>query len=404
MRDLLLKRQPKDFDIATDARPEQVQELFRRAYLVGRRFRIAHVRIGRHVIEVTTFRSGNQEQRQATSQRGQLLEDNLYGKRLDEDAQRRDFTINALYYDPDSCEVLDFMDGLRDLEQGQLRVIADPETRYREDPVRMLRALRLAAKLNFQIEEQSAAPIAALASTLRQIEPGRKRDEVEKLLRAGSSVATWQLLEEYRLVEMFFPGLDAFLQEGGDKCRAARLVRQTLEDTDQRIRAGKPVTLTFLIAALLWPEVQAEKEYQEQDGEQSFSAMRKAGLQAILGQSRHVSVPRRLSAQAQQIWNMQLRLQKYHGKTARARRLLADYHFRAGYDLLRLREKSGEEMDGLGDWWQDFRDAHPDLVVQRPSSRDWRTHHQPKNKRGSRRSRSQVKEMPAHIHREHTSV
>ncbi len=404
VRDLLLKRKPKDFDITTDALPEQVQELFRRAYLVGRRFRIAHVRVGRHVMEVTTFRSGSHKQHQVTGQLGQLLEDNLYGKRLDEDAQRRDFTINALYYDPDSHEVLDFTDGLRDLEQRQLRVIDDPETRYREDPVRMLRALRLAAKLNFQIEEKSAAPIAALAPALRQTEPERKRDEAHKLLCTGFGATAWQLMQEHRLVEILFPHLAVFLKEGEHQERAARLVQQTLEDTDRRFGAGKPITMNFLFAALLWPQVQAEQEHQEREGKQSFTAMQDAGLQALSGQSRHISIPRYISAQAQQIWNMQLRLLKYRGKPGRARKLLADHNFRAGYDLLRLREKAGEHSDGLGDWWKDFRDTHPEIVAERPPAKDWRAH---RNARSRQRRPGRIRSTPRgnRTHqRKHTSV
>ena len=386
MRDLLLKRQPKDFDITTDALPEQVQELFRRAYLIGRRFRITHVRVGSHVIEVTTFRSDAGQLQQSVGQHGQLLEDNLYGKRLDEDARRRDFTVNALYYDPDRCEVLDFTGGLQDLEKRQLRVISDPETRYREDPVRMLRALRLAAKLNFQIEERSAAPIAALAPILRQTKPGRMQDEVQKLLCTGFSVQSWNLLLQYRLVGVLFPCLDALRAADGNECQAARLAQRTLENTDQRFNRGQPVTMAFLSAALLWSEVQAEQQRREKEGTLPFSAMREAGSQTISGQSNGISLSRRFSTQAQHIWDIQLRLLKYRNKTVRACRLLADPNFRAGYDLLRLREQTGEESDGLGEWWQNFRDAHPDIVPQRPPFEGRRTR--------IRRERSQHRDRP----------
>ena len=268
VRDVLLGKQPKDFDIATDATPEQVRELFRNARIIGRRFKIVHIRYGREIIETTTFRAHHEQvneiqdnvsRRQITamdsahSTGGMILRDNVYGN-IDEDAMRRDFTVNALYYTTDGFRILDFCNGLQDLEARKLRMIGDPEARYREDPVRMLRAIRFAAKLEFTIEEKTEAPIDELAPLLSSISPARLFDETLKLLCNGHARATFTLLCKYRVGEFLLtPTIEAL--DAADEI-SLRLVELALDNTDDRLAQGKSVTPAFLFAALLWPVLQ----------------------------------------------------------------------------------------------------------------------------------------------------
>lgn len=357
VRDILLDGQPKDFDIATDATPEEVHELFRNSRLIGRRFRIVHVLFGREVIEVTTFRgnAGDTEVDSAdddrkTSEHGLLLRDNVYGN-LEEDALRRDFTVNALYYCIRNFTVIDFANGIEDLRNRQLRLIGDPETRYREDPVRMLRAIRFAAKLDFEIEPETAAPIRDLAPLLTHIPSARLFDEVLKLFSAGYGEATYDLLKSYRLLESLFPETVRAIDAG----EPDELIRRALQNTDARIAHGKSVTPYFLFAAMLWPALQVEWLRRQDNGEPVQLALHQAIGKVIGRQVQATAIPKRFSGPMKEIWELQMRLPRRQGK--RALVTMEHPRFRAAYDFLLVREAAGEIEPGLGQWWTDFQNT-----------------------------------------------
>ncbi|WP_237066473.1 polynucleotide adenylyltransferase PcnB [Microbulbifer guangxiensis] len=353
VRDLMLGGHPKDFDVATNATPEEAKELFRGARIVGRRFRILHARIGREIIEVTTFRghhSEGEEHEAQQSEHGMLLRDNVYGD-LASDAARRDFTVNALYYTTKGFEVHDYTGGVPDIRQRLIRMIGDPATRYKEDPVRMLRAVRFAAKLDFEIEKHTAAPLKELAPLLRNIAPARLFDEVLKLLMAGHGERTFELLREYHLWEHLFPGNSAALQDP----TALELTRLALRNTDQRIREDKRVTPAFLYGALLWPAVRAEQQHLQDHGTPPVPALAQSAQKVVSAQLTHTAIPKRFSIPMREIWDMQLRLPQRNGN--RAQRLSEHPRFRAAYDFLLLREQCGEIEPGLGQWWTDFQAA-----------------------------------------------
>ncbi|TQV68296.1 polynucleotide adenylyltransferase PcnB [Exilibacterium tricleocarpae] len=361
VRDLLLGGHPKDFDVATDATPEQVKRLFRSSRIIGRRFRIVHVRFGREIIEVTTFRAHHEDasghQEAAKSDQGMLTRDNVYGD-IQSDAARRDFSINALYYTPKDFSIHDYTGGINDIEQRLVRVIGDPETRYQEDPVRMLRALRFAAKLDFDIAPDSATPIRRLGELLRHIPPARMFEEVLKLFMGGHAAATFELLREYNLLGHLFPATDAVLT-GGDEIAGA-LVHQAMRNTDHRIQRGKRVTPAFIYAALLWPALQRrlQQEFQQefqQRGEPSVEAQQQAMQAVISAQLAHTSIPKRFLITMREIWDLQWRLPRRQGK--RAERLLEHPRFRAAYDFVLLREEAGEDLQGLGEWWTRYQDG-----------------------------------------------
>ncbi|OEY66512.1 polynucleotide adenylyltransferase PcnB [Marinobacter sp. X15-166B] len=354
VRDILLEDRPKDFDIATSATPEEVHDLFRNSRLIGRRFRIVHVLFGREVIEVTTFR-GNGADADAepdhlrkSNEHGLLLRDNVYGS-LEEDALRRDFTVNALYYCIRDFTVIDFADGIEDLHNRQLRLIGDPETRYREDPVRMLRAIRFAAKLDFDIEPLTEAPIRTLAPLLSLIPPARLFEEVLKLLSAGHGEATYDLLIEYDLLAPLFPATAKALAAG----EPDELIRQALRNTDDRVAQGKSVTPYFLFAALLWPALQIEWRRLQDRGEPVQPALHQAIGQVIGRQVKATAIPKRVSVPMKEVWELQMRLPRRQGKRALAS--LDHPRFRAAYDFLLIRESAGELEPGLGKWWTDFQ-------------------------------------------------
>jgi poly(A) polymerase len=359
VRDLLLNFEPKDFDVATSATPEQVRAEFRNARVIGRRFKLVHVHFGREIIEVATFRShhpqGDEEEdstQAARNESGRILRDNVYGT-LEDDAQRRDFTINALYFDVSNERILDYAHGVHDIRNRLIRLIGDPEQRYQEDPVRMLRAVRFAAKLGFDIEKHSAAPIRRLAPMLREIPSARLFDEVLKLFLSGQAERTFELLLEYDLFAPLFPASAKALEQNPEY--AGRLIRQALANTDERIYRGKPVTPAFLFAALLWPALPARVAYLQGRGMPPIPAMQEATHDVISEQCQRTAVPKRFTIPIREIWDMQERLPRRSGK--RADLLLENPRFRAGYDFLLLREEAGEETDGLGDWWTDYQDA-----------------------------------------------
>jgi len=353
VRDLLLGREPKDFDVATNATPEEVKALFRNCRLIGRRFRLAHVHFGREIIEVATFRGSHDGNgSEGAAEDGMILRDNVYGT-LEEDAWRRDFTINSLYYDIRDFSVVDYTGGLEDLEAGLLRVIGDAEQRYREDPVRMLRAIRFAAKLGFRIHPDSEAPIFELGETLEAVPPARLYEEVLKLFLTGHGVASFELLRHYDLFRHLFPLTDACLAEEEDGF-PHQLVLRGLENTDARVAEGKPVTPAFLFAVLLWEPVHARAEALRAEGMSEIQALQVAGDTVIAQSIRHVALPKRFSLQSREIWVMQARLPRRNGK--RAARLLAMPRFRAAYDFLLLRAENGDEaLQELAQWWTDFQ-------------------------------------------------
>lgn len=355
VRDLLLGREPKDFDVVTDAEPEEIKRTFRRARLIGRRFRLAHVRFGAEVIEVATFRGAIEDpgEDEHKSVNGRIVRDNVYGKTLEEDVWRRDFTVNCLYYDIRDFSVVDYTGGMADLKAGVLRIIGDPVRRFREDPVRILRAARFAAKLGFRIGDETAAAIPECAPMLAEIPPARLYEEVLKLFLGGAAVQSFALLEHYDLFKYLFA--ESAERYGKDALNpSSRLVLQALENTDQRIREDKPVTPAFLFAALLWPAVQEDALAHRERGLTQVQAMDAAGMDVVGRQISQVSVPRRFSLAAREIWSLQPRLEQRRGK--RAIQLLARPRFRAAYDFLLLRAESGEDVAELAEWWTNFQE------------------------------------------------
>jgi len=369
VRDILLGVQPKDFDIATSATPEEVKALFGNCRLIGRRFRLAHIRFGREIIEVATFRAGHQQastdnKRASTSHQGQILRDNVYGNRQ-EDALRRDFTINALYYSVEDFSIYDYTGGLQDLAQRTLRLIGDPAIRYREDPVRMLRAARFAAKLDFQLEEKTAAPIAELGPLLLNIPAARLFEEVLKLFLSGCGLATFDHLRQLGLFQFLFPRTDELLN--AEVAYAGKLVRVALANTDERINSDKPVTPAFLYAALLWPVLTRSRQFHLDQGLSATEAFHTACQEVIGQQIKHTSLPRRFSQPMREIWELQHALCAKKAKKAPV--LVERPRFRAAYDFVLLREASGEDLAGAGDWWTTYQRENPVVQVTGGSSK-----------------------------------
>ncbi|MCH9670312.1 MAG: polynucleotide adenylyltransferase PcnB [Gammaproteobacteria bacterium] len=354
VRDLLLERIPKDFDVATDASPEQVKELFRNCRLIGRRFRLAHVRFGREIVEVATFRAPHDDQDEQLSDSGRVLSDNVYGTR-ETDAARRDFTINSMYYDIRDFSVLDFANGLEDLRAGLIRMIGDPLLRYREDPVRMLRALRFAAKLDFELESETHEGVLELGYLLEDIPAARLFDECLKLFLSGHALASFDILRKYELFDYLFPQTEGSIARAESDVPLA-LLRQAMINTDERIAEGKPVTPGFLFAALLWEPVRtkAEQAADAVENNDQRSALEQAIGDVFAMQTQQVSVPRRFSTMAREIWMLQSRLEQRRPRDIG--RLVTHPRFRAAYDFLVLRGQAGEPgMEALGTWWTEYQ-------------------------------------------------
>ncbi|MDP0562651.1 MAG: polynucleotide adenylyltransferase PcnB [Candidatus Endonucleobacter sp. (ex Gigantidas childressi)] len=357
IRDLYQGLQPKDFDVATSATPEEVRKIFRNSRLIGRRFKLVHIMFGRETIEVATFRAnhdgdGPSSDRSHHSKSGRILRDNVYGT-MQDDAKRRDFTINALYYDGNDFTITDYYDGVNDIEQKQIRLIGDPLRRYHEDPVRMLRAIRFAAKLNFNISEETVAPIHDLAYLLGDIPPARLFDEVLKLLQFGHGVETFKLLREYRLLNYLFPATSECLN-AQDKY-VAELIHQGLMSTDNRIQHSMSVTPAFLFATLLWGPMIRIAIGIEKQRVPPIPAMQQAATIVLENQSGHTAIPRRFSVAIRDIWDLQIRLVRRQPSVIES--LLEHQRFRAAYDFLLLRELSGELLDGAGQWWTDIQES-----------------------------------------------
>jgi len=407
VRDLMLGREPKDFDVVTDARPEQIRATFRNARLIGRRFRLAHVHFGREIIEVATFRASPQagamdfdetadaepadtenapreaEARDGVS--GRLLRDNVFGTQ-EEDAVRRDFTVNALYYNFRDDSVMDYVGGSNDLKRGILRVIGDPAERYREDPVRMLRVVRFAAKLGFRIEPTSAAPIHDMGMLLLEVPPARMFEEILKLFHSGYAVSTFEMLRQYGLFRYLFPLTEDSLgreQQGFP----ITLLPQALANTDARVNEGKPVNPAFLFAALLWEPLRFAARERMTKGQPEYPAWQSAAEDVLRSQLRHITLPKRFSFPMREIWSLQSKFARRHGK--QAWRLLEHKRFRAAYDFLLLRIQSGEEQAALGDWWTRFQAVNPEerQAMINALAADERPAHAPRRRR-RRRSHS----------------
>jgi poly(A) polymerase len=349
VRDLLLGIVPKDFDIATDARPEQIKPLFRRALIIGRRFRLVHVMMGAETVEVSTFRSADPETADK-DEHGRVLRDNVFGDQ-DEDARRRDFTVNALYYDPVSEEIVDLHGGLADLKKRVLRVIGEPATRYREDPVRMLRAVRLAAGLGLTLDPATRAPIREMAPLMERVPPARLFDEMLKLLLSGHASACLRQLRDVGLHEGLLPLLDVILEQP----LGERFVTLALAQTDERVLAERPVSPAFLFAALLWHEVLAAWKARQARGERSIPALETAMDEVLDTQCAKLAITRKLTATMREVWAMQPRFEMRSGQ--RAYRLLESPRFRMAYDFLALRAASGEVPAELEAWWRTFQSA-----------------------------------------------
>ena len=358
VRDLMLGREPKDFDVVTNLHPEQIKELFRNTRLIGRRFRLAHVHFGREIIEVATFRAAAPERQNGAviETEQQILGDNIFGTQ-EEDAWRRDFTVNALYYSTEDRSVRDYVGGVEDLRQGVLRMIGDPETRYREDPVRMLRVVRFAAKLGFRIDAKTAAPLRDLGSLLTNVSAARLFEEVLKLFQGGYALQTYELLRQYNLFQYLFPLTEQSLAQEQDHYPITLLPR-ALANTDKRISENKPVTPAFLFAALLWEPVRLDAQQRIAQGTRPHEAMQLAAEHVLRQQLRHIALPKRFSFPMREIWAMQSKFARRHGK--QSHRLLEHKRFRAAYDFLLLRAETGEESAALATWWTEFQEVNPE--------------------------------------------
>ena len=360
VRDLLLGMHPKDFDVATDATPEQVKGLFRNCRLIGRRFRLAHVVYGREIIEVATFRantddgSGDREVHDG----GRLLRDNVYGS-IEDDAVRRDFTCNALYYAIEDFSVRDYVGGYQDVQARTMRLIGDPETRYREDPVRMLRAARLAAKLGFTIEAATAEPIARLAPLLSEAAPARLFEETLKLFLSGHAVASFELLEAHGLLPALLPETAQALASNKSGALRRMLV-QGLRNTDARVAADESVSPAFLYAVLLWPAYCRALALLQAQGVHAADAQRRAADRVTLHQVGRTALPRRFSLPMQEIWLLQPRFSQRVRK--RVFRLLSHPRFRAAFDFLELRLAASDSHAEDVAYWREAQ-LHPDAVL-----------------------------------------
>jgi poly(A) polymerase len=349
VRDLLLGIAPKDFDVATNATPEQVKTHFRRAIIIGRRFRLVHVMFGAETIEVSTYRALDNPERK-TDAHGRVLADNLFGPQH-EDAARRDFSINALYYDPTPEVVLDYHDGVKDIRRRRIRMIGDPATRYREDPVRMLRAVRFAAKLGFEIDPATRAPIIQLRELLSNVPAARLFDEMLKLLMSGHAVACITRLRAEGLHHGLLPLLDVILEQPAGE----RFVMLALSRTDERVQAGKHIAPGFLFATLLWHEVLKGWQEREGRGEHRIPALDTAIDDVLALQTEKLAIQRRFASDMREIWMLQPRFERRVGRSPF--RMLELPRLRAGYDFLMLRCAAEEADVALGEWWTRFLDS-----------------------------------------------
>ena len=380
IRDLLLRKTPKDFDIATDAHPEEVRELFRNSRIIGKRFRIVHVRFGREIIEVTTFRGPHADEYDDNhSDSGMTLNDNIYGT-FEEDVFRRDFTMNAIYYEPQEEEIIDLANGTADIENQIIKTIGDPRGRLREDPVRMLRATRFQAKLGFGLESDLQSSIRSLGYLIQDVPPARLFEEVLKLFLSGYGTAAFDSMIENDIYGWLFPDSQRSMKSHATE----ELVRLALTSTDQRIAKKMPVTPAFIYAAVLWYPFVEEKKRLEQEEGMTHDAAHEAANNMISKQQLFTSIPKRFSGPMRDIWFLQSRLPSRFGQ--KPDRIMEHKRFRAAYDFLLLREQSGEETGRLGEWWTEYQEATEERkVAMKQSSNNGRPR---KRKRKPRRKAS----------------
>ncbi|WP_083429733.1 polynucleotide adenylyltransferase PcnB [Rickettsiella grylli] len=352
LRDILLKQKPKDFDIATNASPEAIKKLFRNCLLIGRRFRLAHIRFGKEIIEVSTFRARSKKKsfkHRKIATHGMLLRDNVYGT-IEEDAWRRDFTLNALYYNIADFSLVDYCGGLADIHNKIVRIIGEPRLRYQEDPVRLLRAIRFAGKLNFQLDKATAEPIPQLAPLLRYVSPARLFDEVLKLFHHGQAEKNYQLLQHYHLLQELFPLPERESNDDTDK-----LLTLICKNTDRRIREKKTVSPAFLFAVFLWPTVKVKTQQLIAQQNPRFVAHQQAVNYALNKQQKMITLSRRYSTVIREIWDLQHRLLKR--QPFMLHRLIHHPRFRAAFDFLLLRTEIKEVDSEIATWWMRFLDA-----------------------------------------------
>ena len=365
VRDLLIGTKPKDFDVATSAIPDQIKKVFgRNARVIGRRFKLVHVRFGYEVIEVATFRADASDREvvdhneMTEGEQGQLLRDNVYGT-VEEDVVRRDFTVNSLYYDSVKGEILDFMDGIADIKAGQLRSIGEPSNRFTEDPVRMLRVIRFAAKLGFAMEPEALEMIEEQGKLLSHVSNARLFEEVLKLFHGGAAYETYLLLRKYGLFKYLFPFTDQMVIDGVEG-----MPERALQNTDKRIKQGKPVIPAFLFACMMWDPVKADAQVLMDDGSSETQAWRVAMNDTLRDQNQYVAVPRRLAEIILDIWNIHFRLIKRNPRMVKAS--LNNRRFRAAYDFLLLRTQVHEVDEEISQWWTDIQevdDAERDAMI-----------------------------------------
>lgn len=357
VRDLLLGREPKDFDVATDANPDEIKRIFRNCRIIGRRFRLAHVHFGRDVIEVATFRGAGDQQAsdlQVLDREGRLLRDNIYGA-IEEDVWRRDFTVNALYYRLKDFAVIDYVQGMADLNAGTIKLIGNPETRFREDPVRMLRAVRFAVKLGFNLDAECQKGIHSVVDQLASIPSARLYDETIKLFMSGYALQTFEMLSHYGLFKILFPSTDKSLSsKDGDVAR--QLVTRALQNSDSRISDGKTVTAYFLLAALLWEPVQMRAKKLMAQGVDDYMAHQDAANEILAKQIKSTALPRHITMAMREVWNFQAKFDVRVG--SKPSRLISHPRFRAGYDFLLLRAETGGASPEVADWWTKYHLAN----------------------------------------------
>jgi len=391
VRDLLLDLKPKDFDVSTSATPEEIKKIFSNCRLIGRRFRLAHITFRHQLIEVATFR-GNSEDilDEHVTTEGRILRDNVYGS-IEEDAARRDFTVNALYYDVANQSVMDFGVGIKDLSRKLISIIGVAEVRFREDPVRMLRAIRFAAKLDFEIEPATKSAIHDFGSLLDNISPSRLFDETKKIFLSGQALKCYLLLHEYNLFTCLFPQTAKRLMGKEESLESDRnMLTIAMNNTDSRIQQSKPVTPAFLYAVLLWPEVRAQAfQLQKRKSMSAKQALEIAGSEVASLQAKRTSLPRRFSQPMREIWSMQPWFEQRSKQ--RISRLLSHARFRAAYDFLLLRAEVGQAEESLATWWTEIQesDEYQEILSKKGhylkskhakmNSRRPRSHHQKKS-------------------------
>ena len=350
VRDLLLGKKPKDFDIATNATPEQIKKALPRSRIIGRRFKLVHYRKGREIIEVATFRTGG-DKKAAKSNKGLVLRDNTYGN-IQDDAFRRDFKINALYLDIHSMEIIDYTGGYKDLENRRLSCIGDSKVRFREDPVRIIRAIRFMSAMELDCKDSLKADIYGLANLLEEVPTARRYEEVLKLFFTGSASKTFDKLVEYKVLKYLLPATSRYLEEEKSDEKIIHFIKLALKNSDSRVAKDLPLTPAFLFSVLLWPSV-VKRIGEIQSSKIKIPLLRKAADKAIREQNSHCFIPNRVESMIKDIWEFQIKLLKV--KSPKITSLISHKRFRASYDFLILREQSGVNLNGCGKWWTDIQ-------------------------------------------------